>query len=47
MLGVHPTTITRYVKEERIKAKTIGRTKYVSEPEIKNFILGQETKAEG
>ena len=46
MLGVHPSTILRYVKEQRLSAKMIGRTKYISEPELKKFILGEEAKAE-
>lgn len=46
MLGVHLTTITRYNKEGRIKATTIGKTKYIPEQEIKNFVMGKGNQAE-
>lgn len=46
LLGVHPTSITRYVKEGRIKSTMIGKIKYISEEAIKNFILGKESKLE-
>ena len=46
MLGVHPTSITRYTKEGRINATTIGKTKYIPEQEIKNFVLGKGNQAE-
>lgn len=46
LLGIHPTSITRYVKEGRIKATMIGKVKYISEQEIKNFVLGKGNQAE-
>lgn len=46
MLGVHLTTITRYNKEGRINATTIGKTKYIPEQEIKNFVMGKGNQAE-
>lgn len=46
LLGVHPSSITRYVKEGRLHATMIGRTKFISEQEIKNLILGKGTQAE-
>lgn len=46
LLGIHPTSITRYMKEGRLKATIIGKVKYISEQEIKNFVLGQGNRAE-
>lgn len=46
LLDIHPTSITRYVKEGRIKATTIGKTKFIPEEEIKNFVLGKVNQAE-
>ena len=46
LLGVHPTSITRYVKEGRINSTMIGKIKYISEEEIKKFVLGKGSKAE-
>jgi excisionase family DNA binding protein len=46
LLGVHATSITRYAKEGRLEATTIGKVKYISEQEIKNFVLGKGKKTE-
>lgn len=46
LLEVHSATIARYVKQGRMAAKLIGRTNYISEPEIKNFILKKEEETE-
>ena len=46
LLGIHPTSITRYIKEGRLSPSIIGKVKYISEQEIKNFILGIRTKPE-
>lgn len=50
LLGIHQTSVTRYVKEGRLQSTMIGKVKYIAEEEIKNFVLGKgkkpETKAE-
>lgn len=46
LLGIHQTSVTRYVKEGRLTSTTIGKVKYISEQEIKNFVLGKANKAE-
>ena len=46
LLGIHQTSVTRYVKEGRLTSTMIGKVKYISEQEIKNFVLGKANKAE-
>lgn len=46
LLGIHPTSITRYIKEGRLSPSIIGKVKYIPEPELKNFILGKGNKTE-
>lgn len=46
LLGIHQTSVTRYVKEGRLSSTMIGKVKYISEQEIKNFVLGKANKAE-
>lgn len=46
LLGIHPTSITRYAKDGKIKATTIGKVKYIPEEEIKNFVLGKGSQTE-
>lgn len=46
LLGIHQTSVSRYVKEGRLHTNTIGKVKYIPEPELKNFILGTGNKTE-
>lgn len=39
LLGVQPQTVSKYLQQGKIKARTIGGYKYVSEESIKNFLL--------
>lgn len=38
MMGVHKTTIARYVRERGLKTKIILRRKYLSEEQIKRLL---------
>ena len=42
LLGVQPQSVQRYVNQGRLKAQVIGGSKYVSEENLKNFLLGKE-----
>ena len=44
LLGVHVTSIAKYVKEKRMTAKTVGKVKYLTEQTIKDFLLGDDEK---
>lgn len=41
LLGVTTETARRYIKDGRIKARKIGTRYYVSEPNIKAFLLAE------
>lgn len=41
LLGVTPVTITKYVKEGRMEANFIGGKRYISEENLKQFLLGK------
>ena len=41
-LGVQTQSVQRYVSQGRLKAQVIGGSKYVSEENLKNFLLGKE-----
>lgn len=47
LLGTHASSITRYIREGRMSATLIGRTKYIPEVEIKNFVLGKANQSTG
>lgn len=40
LLGVTPTTTTKYIKEGKLEAKTIGGKRYISEESLRKFLLG-------
>ncbi len=44
LLGVTRSSITKYIKSGRIAATTIGGKKYLSEENIKSFLLDTEPK---
>lgn len=44
LLGVHVTSIAKYVKEKRMTARTVGKIKYLTEQTIKDFLLGDDEK---
>ena len=39
LLGVQQQTASKYIQQGKLKARTIGGYKYVSEDSIKNFLL--------
>ncbi len=39
LLGVQQQTASKYIQQGKLKARTIGGNKYVSEESIKNFLL--------
>lgn len=39
LLGVQQQTASKYIQQCKLKARTIGGNKYVSEESIKNFLL--------
>lgn len=39
LLGVTRGSVTKYIREGRIKATLIGGSKYVSEENIKSFLI--------
>lgn len=41
ILGVTTTTISNYIKQSKLKATTIGGTKYISEANLKAFVSPQ------
>ena len=45
MLGLKYRTVTRYIQAGRIRARKIGKKYYVTEGDIRAFILAQETTA--
>lgn len=45
LLGIHQTSVTRYVKEGRLASTMIGKVKYIPEQEIKNFVLGKANQS--
>jgi excisionase family DNA binding protein len=44
LLGVTKQTISKYIKSGRITATLIGGKKYLSEDNIKSFLLDTEAK---
>lgn len=44
LLGVTKQTISKYIKRGRITATLIGGKKYLSEDNIKSFLLDTEAK---
>lgn len=44
LLGVTKQTISKYIKRGRITATLIGGKKYLSEDNIKSFLLDNEAK---
>lgn len=38
LLGVQASTASKYIQEGKLKARTIGGTKYVSEENLKDFL---------
>lgn len=42
LLDVTTATITKYVKEGRMEAKTIGGKRYISEESLRKFLLGDK-----
>ena len=44
LLGVHVTSIAKYVKEGKMVSKTVGKIKYLTEQTIKDFLLGDDEK---
>jgi len=45
MLCLKYRTVTRYIQAGRIRARKIGKKYYVTEEDIREFILAQETTA--
>lgn len=44
LLGVKPTTVTKYIQEGRLKYRVIGVSKYITEDEIKDFLKTTQDK---
>lgn len=44
LLGVQRPTASKYIQEGKLKARTIGGQKYVSEENLKEFILSTDKK---
>lgn len=42
LLGVQTASVHKYVHQGRLKAQMIGGTKYVSEENLKDFLLNRE-----
>ena len=42
LLGVQRQTASKYIQQGKLKARTIGGYKYVSEESIKNFLLSTD-----
>lgn len=42
LLGIQTQSVHKYVNQGRLKAQMIGGTKYVSEENLKAFLLGTE-----
>jgi excisionase family DNA binding protein len=42
LLGVQPQSVQRYVNQGRLKAQVIGGAKYVSEENLKSFLLNND-----
>ena len=46
MLDLKYRTVTRYIQAGKIRARKIGKKYFVTEKEVKAFILAQETNVE-
>jgi len=46
MLCLKYRTVTRYIQAGQIRARKIGKKYFVTEQDVKGFILGQETNVE-
>lgn len=44
LLGVQRATTSKYIQEGKLKARTIGGNKYVSEENLKEFLLASDRK---
>lgn len=44
LLGVQRPTASKYIQEGKLKARTIGGQKYVSEENLKDFLLSTDKK---
>lgn len=44
LLGVQRPTASKYIQEGKLKARTIGGQKYVSEENLKEFLLSTDKK---
>lgn len=42
LLGIQAASVHKYVNQGRLKAQMIGGTKYVSEENLKDFLLNKE-----
>lgn len=42
LLGVQTQTASKYIAQDRLKAKLIGGRKYISEENLKEFLLGSD-----
>lgn len=38
LLGVQRATVSKYIQQDRLKARTIGGQKYVSEEDLRDFL---------
>lgn len=44
MLGVQRPTVSKYIHQGRLRTRTIGGYKYVSEEDLKEFIYNTDIK---
>lgn len=44
LLGVQRPTASKYIQDGKLKARTIGGQKYVSEENLKEFLLSTDKK---
>lgn len=42
LLGVQKATVTKYVQQGKLNSRAIGGYKYVSEENLKNFLLNND-----
>lgn len=42
LLGIQTQTTSKYIAQRRIKAQTIGGMKYISEENLKEFLLSSD-----
>ena len=42
LLGTQPQTVSKYIQQGRLKARVIGGRKYVSEENLKEFVMSAD-----